>query len=243
MRGKIDEMLPREPSGDKQPHRPIVLLNPNVSDMLPLRKWATERFIELARRLLEYDPNLLIIFTGGKSERDASCRIVREVNSPRAVSLAGQTSLRELLVLFCVADVLVTNDSGPGHFAALTPISSVVLFGPETPALFGPVGENQQALYAGLACSPCVSALNHRFSQCKNNVCMQAITVEQVYERVVATLHPGAIGTVAVELNRNALRDIENAALKIRRARRSASQKAEADDGPLSGHGARPPMT
>ena len=96
----------------------------------------------------------MIIFTGDKSERDASWRIVREVNSPRAISLAGQTSLRELLVLFCLADVLVTNDSGPGHFAALTPIRALVLFGPETPALFGPVGKNQQVLYAGLACSP-----------------------------------------------------------------------------------------
>jgi ADP-heptose:LPS heptosyltransferase len=244
MRKKIDLMLPGEPSGDdKPPRRPIVLLNPNVSDMLPLRRWATERFIELARRLLEYDPNLLIIFTGGKSERDASWRIVGEVKSGRAISLAGQTSLRELLVLFSLADVLVTNDSGPGHFAALTPINTVVLFGPETPALFGPVGENQQALYAGLACSPCVSALNHRFSLCKNNVCMQAITVEQVYEKVVAILRPGAIGAVSVELTPDELRDIESAASKLRRARRAVSRNAEADDGSLSGHSAHPPMT
>jgi ADP-heptose:LPS heptosyltransferase len=242
MQRKIDAMLPRELSGDRQPRRPIVLLNPNVSDMLPLRKWATERFIELARLLLKYDPNLVIIFTGGRSERDASGRIVREVRSPRAISLAGQTSLRELLVLFCLADVLVTNDSGPGHFAALTPINTVVLFGPETPAVFGPVGENQRVLYAGLACSPCVSALNHRFSPCKNNVCMQAITVERVYQRVVATLHPGAVSTVAVELTPDELQDIESAASKIRRARRSVSRKAGADDGSLSEHSARPPM-
>jgi hypothetical protein len=148
-----------------------------------------------------------------------------------------------LLVLFCVADVLVTNDSGPGHFAALTSINTVVLFGPETPALFGPVGENQHALYAGLACSPCVSALNHRFSMCKNNVCMQAITVEQVYKRVVTALHPKASGPVAVELTTGELRDIETAASKLRRARLSVSRDTEAGDGSLNEQVVHPPMT
>ena len=45
--------------------------------------------------------------------------------------------MRELLTLYTLADVLVTNDSGPAHFASLTPVHTVVLFGPETPLLFG----------------------------------------------------------------------------------------------------------
>jgi ADP-heptose:LPS heptosyltransferase len=48
---------------------------------------------------------------------------------------------------------MVTNDSGPGHFSAVTPLRTVVLFGPETPALYGSVG-NSIAITANLACSP-----------------------------------------------------------------------------------------
>ena len=87
--------------------------------------------------------------------------------------LAGRTTLRELFAVYDACDVLLTNDSGPGHFSSLTDIHTIVLFGPETPALYGPLGRNAHVLYTGLACSPCVNALNHRFSPCQNNVCMQ----------------------------------------------------------------------
>ena len=106
-------------------------------------------------------------------------------------TLAGKTSLRELLVLYTLADVLVTNDSGPAHFASLTNIESVVLFGPETPKLFGAIGPGFHAVYAKLACSPCVNAFNHRFSPCTDNLCMQSITPEEVYGRVKECLGKG----------------------------------------------------
>ena len=75
--------------------------------------------------------------TGAPAERAAADQLCRAIDSPRAVSAAGQTSLRELLTLYTLASVLVTNDSGPAHFASLTPVHTVVLFGPETPLLFG----------------------------------------------------------------------------------------------------------
>ncbi len=104
--------------------------------------------------------------------------------SPKAISVAGHTTLRELFVLYTLADVLVTNDSGPGHFASMTKITAVVLFGPETPALFAPLGTGTRIVRRDLACSPCVNAFNHRFSPCNNNLCMQGITVDEVYEVV-----------------------------------------------------------
>lgn len=167
---------------------PLVLLNANASDLLPLRRWPTERFLDLARRLLDADRALRIGFTGAPSEREAVDALVAQVGSPRVISFAGRTTLRELLVLFTLADVLVTNDSGAGHFAALSDIDAVVLFGPETPRLYGPIGRHAQVIYAGLACSPCISATNFRFSPCCDNRCMQEITVEQVFDVVKTVL-------------------------------------------------------
>ena len=78
------------------------------------------------------------------------------------------------MVLYTMADILVTNDSGPGHFASMTDIDTVVLFGPETPALYGPLGDSH-VLWNGLACSPCVDPFIHRISPCNDNVCMSSI--------------------------------------------------------------------
>ena len=184
-RNRIDELLYKKFSSNV-PKR-LVLLNPNASDMLPLRKWPTKRFLELGNRLLLQD-DVGIVITGAPSEQDSCKLIATKFENDRVVSVAGETTLRELIVLYGKSDVLVTNDSGPGHFATLTNVKSLVLFGPETPQLFGPLGDRSIVIWKGLACSPCVNAFNHRFSPCNENICMQEIEVDYVTEVVVSIL-------------------------------------------------------
>ncbi len=184
VREKIRTLAGREVRG------PILLLNPNCSDLLPLRRWPDDSFVELSHRLLDEIPDALVILTGAPSEQAGAEALVARIARPgRCINLAGQTSLREIFALYSLAHVLVTNDSGPGHFASLTPIGEVVLFGPETPQIYGPLGRNKIALSAGLACSPCVNMLNHRFSPCRDPRCMRAITVDAVLTQVRALLN------------------------------------------------------
>ena len=164
--------------------RALVLLNANASDLLPLRRWADANYIGLAKRILALSPDVFIAFTGGPAEAVRTGEIVAAVGSERAFSAAGKTTLRELLALYNLADVLVTNDSGPAHFATLTGINTVVLFGPETPTLFGVLLPRCKTITAGLACSPCVSATNNRQTSCQDNVCMKNISVETVLAAV-----------------------------------------------------------
>src|SRR5213082_252643 len=165
---------------------PLILLNPNASDLLPLRRWPPRRYVELARRLLARYPNVFIGFTGAPAEAAPNNQLAYEVGSDHVIPLAGKTTLRQVLVLYTRSEILVTNDSGPAHFASMTPIRVVTLFGPETPALFGARSSNSTALWAGIACSPCVNAYNNRQSVCRNNLCMQAITVDAVFEKVTS---------------------------------------------------------
>jgi ADP-heptose:LPS heptosyltransferase len=162
----------------------LILLNPNCSDMLPLRRWPAQRYIELAQRLTATYPELYVGLTGSPSEAEAAASMVEQIGSKHCFSLAGRTTLRQLLVIFGLADVLVTNDSGPAHFAALTPIDVVTLFGPETPHLYGARTPRNHIFWQGLACSPCVSPLNQKFSACQNNLCMQHIDVDAVFNKV-----------------------------------------------------------
>ena len=166
----------------------LVLLNANASDLLPLRRWADANYIALAKRILELGPDVFIAFTGGPAEASKTADIAKAVGSERAFSTAGKTTLRELLALYNLADVLVTNDSGPAHFATLTGVHTVVLFGPETPKLFGVLLPRCKTITAGLACSPCVSATNNRQTSCRDNICMQSISVDTVLSAVKEAL-------------------------------------------------------
>ena len=179
---EINALLQRE--NPRIGSAPLILLNPNASDLLPLRRWSPLRYVQLARRLLERYPELFIAFTGAPTEAAAINQLASDVASSRVISLAGKTTLRQVLVLYTRSEILVTNDSGPAHFASMTPIQVVTLFGPETPALFAARSPNVSVLWAGIACSPCVNAYNNRQSVCRNNLCMQAITVDDVFEEV-----------------------------------------------------------
>jgi len=163
-------------------YSPLILLNANASDMLPLRRWPWERYVELACRLIGKSPAVHVAFTGAPDETEHSQKLVRAVNSQRCFSMTGKTTLRQLMMLYCLADALVTNDSGPAHFATLTDIQVITLFGPETPMLFGANTPRCHILWKNIPCSPCVSAYNNRQSTCKNNICMQRISVDEVYD-------------------------------------------------------------
>jgi ADP-heptose:LPS heptosyltransferase len=172
----------------KQGQQNLILVNPNASDLLPQRRWAQQRFSELIQGLNQRYPNDLILITGSPAEFDYVEKVRTVANIKNALNFAGQVTFAELPPLYTLSDVMVTNDSGPGHFSAVTPLRTVVLFGPETPALYGSIGKSIP-ITANLACSPCVSAANHRKTACHDNICMQAITVSQVLEKMVHQLN------------------------------------------------------
>lgn len=161
----------------------IVLINPNASDLLPQRRWPKENFIELMQNILNEHEDVIVLMTGAPAEKEEAEMLRELVDHPRCINFAGQLKLLEMPILYSIATLMVTNDSGPGHFSSITPLKTFVLFGPETPKLYGSLG-NSTSIYAGLACSPCVSAANHRNTPCTDPVCMSAIKVSQVTQIV-----------------------------------------------------------
>ena len=178
----------------------IVLINPNSSDLFPLRRWPLDSFADLCCRLVQQYSDLHLVITGTGSEQQDAQTILDRVISNRVVSLAGRTSFPELLALYAIAAAMVSNDSGPAHFAAMLRLPSVVLFGPETPALYGPLNPNARCLYTHFACSPCVSVYNAKKSPCTRSLCLEAITVDEVLSNVrdiLQSLHKRAFHQIA----------------------------------------------
>ncbi len=165
----------------------LVLLSPNAGDLLPIRAWPVENYVALTQRIIERF-NAVVVVIGLEGASREAAKILGHVGPERCIDFTNQTTFKDLLDLLNLADVLVTGDGGPAHFAALMSIKNIVLFGPETPVLYAPLGGDTTCLFAGLACSPCLSAYNHRKTSCTEPKCMEAITVDEVFEVISESL-------------------------------------------------------
>jgi ADP-heptose:LPS heptosyltransferase len=176
-----------------------IIVNPNSSDIFPLRKWPIENFAALCEGLLRWMPDSHLVITGVASEREDAAHILERVRDPRCIDFTGRTSFRELLALYSMARLMITCDSGPAHFATLLDLPTLVLFGPETPRLYGPLGDKSKVLYTEFACSPCVSVYNGKKSSCTDNRCLKTISVETVLDEALRELgvRPEATKVVA----------------------------------------------
>lgn len=139
------------------------------------KKWPAERFGHLAARLPV--PSLVV---AAKADASLAERVVIH-SAGRAVSLAGRTTLRELIEVIRRARCLVSNDTGPMHIAAGLNVPVFALFGPTSPARTGPYGAGHTILRPDLSCSPCF-----RRRKCAAWQCMEAISVERVLAAVEA---------------------------------------------------------
>lgn len=164
-----------------------VLFNVNASDMLPQRRWMPESFSAVAIELLKKYRDIIVVFTGAPAEREYVQAVINQIGDKRCVNSAGIFLFEELVPLYQLSTLMITNDSGPAHFAAVTPLKVFVLFGPESPTLYLPMG-NAEPFYLGLPCSPCVSAANHRKTTCITRPCIATINPAHVTERLSSYL-------------------------------------------------------
>lgn len=162
------------------PGKRRITLNVNTSDLArTLRMWPAERWVALANELIQ-DPEVELIFPGVQSEWRTNQEIIDRLADPsRATNLAGKTDFVTLLATLRASDLVFSVDSGIMHLAAWVGAPLIALFGPETPALFGPVSRNSVVLWAQLPCSPCCTIATEKHTRCRDNRCMQEITVSQ----------------------------------------------------------------
>jgi ADP-heptose:LPS heptosyltransferase len=165
----------------------LVLLYPS-GGILPIRAWPLEYFCRTAKDLIDRGHAVAVI--GLPGDKELARAIQEHCRSPLCIDLTGYTkTIRELLVLFHFSSLLITNDGGPGQFAVMTPIRSILFFGPETPELYGPISSGTKVFFSGIACSPCLTAYNHRNSPCDgDNRCLKVITPESVLECALGML-------------------------------------------------------
>jgi heptosyltransferase-2 len=155
--------------------REVVCLNPGAA-FGASKHWSVSSFATLARRLAR-ERGCGVLVLCGPSERQMARDIVTEADVPGVCSLAG-VPLSLGLTMACVrrADLLVTTDSGPRHFAAAFGTPVVTLFGPTHIAWTETYYEKAVHLQKQVECGPCqqrVCPLDHR--------CMTLLTPDDVF--------------------------------------------------------------
>ena len=136
--------------------------------------WPPERFALLADRLIsECDAD--VIFFGTPDEMEIEARIRAKMSS-RAISLVGQTSMRDLAALFASCSVFIGNDSGAMHVAAAAGMPVIGIFGSTDPEGTAPVTNQFTLIREAVSCSPCYlrrCPVDHR--------CMTRVAVDSVF--------------------------------------------------------------
>jgi ADP-heptose:LPS heptosyltransferase len=172
---------------------PLLVVNPNASDLCLERRWPLERFAVAIAALLDKVPALSVVLTGAPAERTyvSSLHSLLARYEQRVANFAGQLSIGGLLALLERADCVLTNDSGPMHMAFTLGRPTVALFGPGYPKHYAMLANSTCTIifYEPVICSPCL--YHSDTTPCGgDNQCMKLIRPEGVIEACLAFLSP-----------------------------------------------------
>lgn len=140
------------------------------------KRWLPSHFNELVK-LFEKDGKNIILL-GGKADSHI-CKKVRA--GTNAIDLSGSFSIPESISIMSKAELIITNDSAPTHFAYLSNTPTLTIYGPTSPIFgFAPVGKYDRVVSKYLECSPCEI---HGSNKCPigTHECMTSITPEEVF--------------------------------------------------------------
>ena len=137
------------------------------------KRWPAERYAQLADGMIEQqEANVLLIGTAAETEIAAE---VAHRMRHEPIDLSGRTSLAEAIAVMSLADLVVTNDTGPAHIASALGRPTLVIFGPTNPLTTRPLSDAAEIIRRPPDCAPCMlrdCPIDHR--------CMTAISVEEV---------------------------------------------------------------
>lgn len=149
----------------------FLVFHPGTSDFAPEKRWLTDRYGELARRVT-VDLGLGVVVTWGPGEERLAEEVVR-ASGGRAVASPRSESILMVAELLRRAKLYVGGDTGPMHLAAACGTPCIALFGPKDPAIYRPYGSGHVVISKGVPSS------------------MESIGVEDVFQAIRTRLGLG----------------------------------------------------
>jgi len=147
----------------------------------PAKRWLPERFAEVAKEISAH-LSIQWILLGTARDTTTGQQIAAALGH-HCVNRIGKTSLDQLIGELRECRLLLTNDTGAMHLAALLGVPVVAIFGSTEPRLTGPLGNGHLILRRHVECSPCF------LRECPIDFrCMKAVSVQEVADAVFSNL-------------------------------------------------------
>ena len=161
--------------------RPLVALCPGSTNSRA-KRWPSERYAALADHLMgKAKVNVALI--GAPEELDVTREVTNRMRR-RPVVLTGETDLAGTVAVLSVADLLVTNDTGPAHISAALERPTLVIFGPTNPLTTRPFSPTADLIRHPPDCAPCMlrdCPIDHR--------CMTRISADEVFNKATQMIY------------------------------------------------------
>jgi len=151
----------------------------------PAKRWLPERFAEAAAAVARQQSVRWVLF-GKDGDREIGETIASNLGE-FCVNRIGKTTVEQLIKELRICRLVLTNDTGTMHLAALLGVPTIAIFGSTEPRLTGPLGPNHIILRHHVECSPCF------LRKCPIDFrCMKAVSVDEVVDSVLSVLGTGA---------------------------------------------------
>lgn len=167
------------------------------------KTWPMERFA-LVASALNKQLGLVPVILGAKGDLKEFERS-RHLFPEGSRHLVGSCNIRVTQAILRRSTFFLGNDSGIMHLAAAAGIPLLALYGPTSPARFGPWGANTHVIYGNFPCSPCRQKY---FTECEpaaegRPACIDSISVESVIEKMIHLIQQQATLSASNETSVN----------------------------------------
>jgi lipopolysaccharide heptosyltransferase II len=149
------------------------------------KSWPPDFFARIINSEALKNKGAKFLIFGSKAETQAANAILEKTDGKNVFSMAGKTSIGELVEFIRRCSCVVTNDSGPMHIAAALRVPTFALFGPTFPEKTGPYGKEHLVFQANIGCIKCFK----KYCQDNGYKCHESIDPENVAKKILEYLN------------------------------------------------------
>ncbi|MEO6694297.1 MAG: glycosyltransferase family 9 protein [Ignavibacteria bacterium] len=165
----------------------VICLHPGCGENGMPREWDVQNYIDLGKRLIRHNDNIMILITGATHEQER-CRAIADGIGRNVINTAGQFQLDNVVALVQKVKLIVCSNTGMLHIASCVGTKTMGLHGPTNPVKWGSYNKNAVLIQSDKFCSPCLY-LGHDYG-CQVPQCMAHISVDDVFIYIRKSLNP-----------------------------------------------------
>lgn len=166
---------------------------------MKLKRWHTERYAELAKRI--YDKTKMeLVLVGTSADLEAINELKEQIDVPY-IDLVGKTSLHDYINVIKKASLVVTNDTSAYHIAVIEETPVAIITGGYTYAKYVEYNFKRKKEFK----QPCIIVHNMKCFNCENRCpylknrdtnwpCLEKITVDDAWKKIEKLIDKESIG-------------------------------------------------